>query len=279
MDCYEKQFGIQLLVALGCLNGVAISALFHYRLLVLNGKKLLRSRKHIELAMIGILVVVAHLYPNISFSPGVSAFVEPWQTWAARRCMPRHQITHSDPPEMSTSSDSATIEHTWSPQDLTKDNPEFQKIPDDDYIKIYHENPELWPVEFFLIAYRRSKTDEAGRTETQVLVRKSANGTSKYGVGTGVPADPIMLANSGQIYTMFPQMPDPMPLPSTPPEELKKEIASRYSRMIEAGRYPHQDEYGRTFTHISTSNVSNTIHCVLFFGSYRPSPRSKIWVR
>ena len=143
MDCYEKQFGIQLLVALGCLNGVAISALFHYRLLVLNGKKLHRSRKHIELAMIGILVVVAHLYPNISFSPGVSAFVEPWQTWAARRCMPRHQITHSDPPEMSTSSGSATIEHTWSPQDLTKDNPEFQKIPDDDYIKKISRKPRV----------------------------------------------------------------------------------------------------------------------------------------
>ena len=76
--------------------------------------------------------------------------------------------------------------------------------------------------------------------------------------------DPIMLAKSVQIYTMFPQMPDPMPLPSTPPEELKKEIASRYSRMIEAGRYPHKDEYGRTFTHISTLNVSNTIHGVYF---------------
>lgn len=339
--------------------------------------------------------------------------------------MAQFQTAHSNPLETSTS-DSAIIEHTWSLQDLTKDNPGFRKIPDDDYIKIYQENPELWPVEFFLIAYRRTKTDEAECTDTQVLVRKSANGTSKYGVGTGVPAtrwmlssarpprgyewsnpsirfeaskfpefdknqrqteywtyqkvdicedafhgghddddddafedpalekysstirdhlstelsatmqkieskkgmstwegkriavvqkildhpnsvaaiqgtlrmsglfekrrrnsggdnnegspnsaryvdlgerngpDPVKLAKSVQIYTMFPQMPDPMPLPSTPPEEFKKEIAGRYSRMVEAGRDPHKDEYGRTFTHISTSNVSNTIHGVYF---------------
>jgi len=51
--------------------------------------------------------------------------------------------------------------HTWSPQDLTKDKLGFEPIPDDDYIKRYQGSPgELWPVEFFLIAYRRT-TDEA----------------------------------------------------------------------------------------------------------------------
>jgi hypothetical protein len=63
---------------------------------------------------------------------------------------------------------------------------------------------------------------------------------------------------------MFPQMPDPMPLPSTPSEELQKEITTREFRMAESGRDPHQDKYGRKFTHKSTSNVSNTIHGVYF---------------
>jgi len=70
------------------------------------------------------------------------------------------------------------------------------------------------------------------------------------------------LARSVKIYTMFPQMPDPMPLPSTSPEALKDEIRSRPSRMAKTGRDPHQDRHGRTYTHISTSNVSNTIHGV-----------------
>jgi hypothetical protein len=61
---------------------------------------------------------------------------------------------------------------------------------------------------------------------------------------------------------MFPQMPDPMPLPSTPPEELQREIASRDARMTESGRDPHMDRHGRRYTHRSTSNVSNTIHGV-----------------
>ena len=74
-------------------------------------------------------------------------------------------------------------------------------------------------------------------------------------------ADPAKIAKSTRIYTMFPQMPDPMPLPSTPPEELRNEIVTRPSRMAtETGRDPHKDKYGRVYTHISTSNVSNTIH-------------------
>jgi hypothetical protein len=36
----------------------------------------------------------------------------------------------------------------WSPQDLTKDNPRFEAIPGDDYIKQYQGNSELWPVEY-----------------------------------------------------------------------------------------------------------------------------------
>jgi len=297
--------------------------------------------------------------------------------------------------------------YTWSPQDLTKDLPGFLPIPDDDYVKKYRRNPELWPVEFFLIAYRRRRNKNTQRSETQVLVRESANGTSKWGVGTGVPAtrwilstqtkppvgykwseppvlaqepprirfeassfpefpkngqepwsfdkidicedafngqlkDPELeeyaskirkglrsklseqmnggkslnswetdtvsevktvldkpnslaaiqgalrmsglfarkagdgpryvgldnapdhaeLVQSMRIFTMFPQMPDPMPLPSTPPEELQREITSRESRMADSGRDPHKDSYGRKFTHKSTSNPSNTIHGV-----------------
>jgi hypothetical protein len=284
---------------------------------------------------------------------------------------------------------------TWSPQDLTLDSVGFKKIPEDDYIKQYQRNPELWPVEFFIIAYRR----HAGTT--QVLVRKSANGTSKYGVGTGVPVtrwmlsfaippagykfreppltfeacnfpefskdqeqssswtygkidiqedafagefkdpeledyanqiqtelkneltermkdstltpwesscisvvkrvlddrnsaaaiqgtlrmsglfepkdsnnrhvslgenapDPVKLVRAARIYTMFPQMPSPIPLPSSSSEELKEELLSRPTRMLETNRDPHKDEFGRTFTHISTSNVSNTIHGIYF---------------
>ena len=279
----------------------------------------------------------------------------------------------------------AARRHSWEPQDLTQDRPGCVPIPDDDYVKQYQRNPELWPVEFFLIVYRR----RGG--ETSVLVRESANGTSKWGVGSGVPAtrwvlssqsppygyefsvprirfdarnypehrgaeswsydkidiredafngpdatdfedpeleafagrirrglmdvlearqketmdawettalsvvkgvvdgphslaalqgtlrmsgifarkqpsgprrvdlgangpDPAELARSMRIYTMFPQMPDPMPLPSASPEEVRKEIASRESKMA--------DEHGRTYTHISTPNVSNTIHGV-----------------
>lgn len=307
---------------------------------------------------------------------------------------------------------------TWSPQDLTQDNPNFFSIPDHDYVKKYQRNPELWPVEFFLIVYRHSVNPKTAKKETQVLVRKSSNGTAKWGVGTGVPVtrwmvakeqppfgyqlsepciffdasnfpefaqrkdkisnswtyhkiniredafdgsdqdtshlqdselqeyakkirdslkmelskrlsnerrlesswkrsrillvrrildnsncvaaiqgtlrmsglfaqkegmtndnchdkpsassryedllDHVKLAESTRIYTMFPQMPHPLPLPSTSPDELRKEIDSRPIRMLENGRDPHQDKFGRKFTHISTSNVSNTIHGVYF---------------
>lgn len=305
---------------------------------------------------------------------------------------------------------------TWAPQDLTKDCPGYAPIPEEDYVKQYQRNPELWPVEFFLIAYRRRRNKNTQKRETQVLVRRSANGTSKYGVGTGVPAtrwvlstsenpprgyawselaapttsealrirfaasnfpefphgekawaydkidiledafkvpdvedseleefankireglriklsaqmndgenmssweastvsvvkniidkpnslaaiqgtlrmsglfeskevgaardvstcrryvglgadapDHAKMVESVRIYTMFPQMPDPMPVPSTPPEELQKEISSREARMAETGRDLHKDRHGRKFTHKSTSNVSNTIHGV-----------------
>lgn len=302
-------------------------------------------------------------------------------------------------------------ECAWTPQDLTEDRAGFAPIPDDDYVKKYQRNPEMWPVEFFLIVYRRVRNEKTKSRETQLLVRESANGTSKWGLGTGVPAtrwalstqenlprgyrwsepritfhaknfpefpksgditswtydkidicedafhgadaaefqdpeleeyavkireglrrklfeqmedttemdweakrvsvvkrvvdkansvaaiqgtlrmsgifarkqaggsaagvsrsrfvdprsdaaDPEKLVQSVRIYTMFPQMPDPMPLPSTTPEELQKEIQSRETRMAESGRDPHQDCHGRRYTHKSTSNVSNTIHGV-----------------
>lgn len=272
------------------------------------------------------------------------------------------------------------LQHTWAPQDLTRDNAGFAPIPDDDYIKQYQANPSLWPVEFFVIVYRRI------RGSAEVLVRRSANGTSKYGVGSGVPAtrwvlssqdapagymkpEPRLsfdasnfpefgadeswaydkvdiredafaygdhelesfagevrdslcaqlaarsgnneweqstlsvvksvldkpsslaaiqgtlrmsgvftwqatgaryvepanaaeLAGTVRIYTMFPQMPAPMPDPSAAPEAVRAEIASRAVRMANSGRNPHADRHGRVYTHISTPNVSNTIHGV-----------------
>ena len=35
---------------------------------------------------------------------------------------------------------------TWAPQDLTRDNPGFAPIPDNDYVKQYERNTALWPV-------------------------------------------------------------------------------------------------------------------------------------
>jgi len=280
-------------------------------------------------------------------------------------------------------------QRTWAPQDLTRDVPGRAPIPDDDYVKKYQRRPELWPVEFFVIVYRRVRSATTQARETQVLVRKSANGTSKWGLGTGVPAtrwvlssqapaprgyqysippirfeannypefpigaepwaydkidlsedafsgpgaaelndpeleefagrirqglrarlseqldgqgdmsswdastkavvrdvldrasslaaiqgtlrmsgifarkhasgpryvdfgdvDPAKLAQSVRVYTMFPQMPAPMPLPSTSPEDLQREIAGRVAQMAESGRDPHEDQHGRKFTHV-----------------------------
>ena len=301
---------------------------------------------------------------------------------------------------------------TWAPQDLTKDQAGSVPIPKDDYVKLYQRKPELWPVEFFFIVYRRVRNKETQECETQVLVRKSANGTSEWGVGSGVPATrwvlsqgdppvgyqkseplisfeatnfpefpkggqeswsydkidiredalngpdaeefedseleeyatgilrdlrsrlsedmkgretmdsweastlavvksivdrasslaaiqgslrmsgifarkqsgeaanassrprhvdlckdapaPAQLVESMRIYTMFPQMPEPMPSPSATAEELQMEIRNRDTRMAQTGRDPHRDRHGRIFTHRSTSNVSNTIHGVYF---------------
>jgi hypothetical protein len=279
-------------------------------------------------------------------------------------------------------------------------------IPDDNYVKTYQRNPELWPVQFFVVAHRRVvRQNSNNKSETQILARKSANGTSQWGLGTGVPAtqwvlssshppagyqwstpritieasdfpefskaapleswtyrkidicedafngpdatelrltdpeletytkqirnelrtelellhqetmsdgnfddqhssweairvsvvkhvvananslaaiqgtlrmsglfaplgsntpDPAEIVQSMRIFTMWPQMPDPMPLPSTPSDALQNEIATRDLRMADTGRDPHKDRYGRIFTHKSTSNVSNTIHGVYF---------------
>lgn len=282
-------------------------------------------------------------------------------------------------------------------------------IPHDDYIQQYQRNPDLWPVEFFLIVFRRI-LDNNNQPMTQLLVRPLANGTSKWGLGTGAPLtrwilsssssssdrppmgyqyrdlyfdarnfpefpqhaesswtyqkidlcshafgnqdeasdfydaqltalaqdiqgalqrhvatvmptttttesspslwesscralleqvvqqdncaaaiqgtlrmsglfarkhdsnnnknrhvdidqiNPTTLAASMRMYTMFPQMLCPLPLPSTSAQALQQEIATRPARLAQQGRNPHVDVQGRKFTHISTSNVSNTIH-------------------
>ena len=293
----------------------------------------------------------------------------------------------------------APTTHAWAPQDLTKDRAGFAPIPDNDYVKQYERNRALWPVEFFVIVYRRIRDGTA-----EVLVRRSANGTSKYGVGTGAPAtrwilstqeaprgyvksgmsfaasnfpefegdvdwsydkidirgdafageDPELeafageirdgliahlaaqtgsdaweestlsvvrsvlekpnslaaiqgtlrmsgvfsrkatgdryvdpadaadLAKSVRIYTMFPQMPFPMPSPSATPEELREEMATRAERMRQSGRDPHTDRHGRVYTHISTPNVSNTIHgvylCENHFFSGAPRDNLTHWL-
>ena len=73
--------------------------------------------------------------------------------------------------------------HAWSNQDLTTDNAGREPIPDDDYVKQYQRDPALWPVEFFIIVYRRRRG-----ASPEALVRRSANGTSKWGLGSGCPA-------------------------------------------------------------------------------------------
>ena len=83
----------------------------------------------------------------------------------------------------------APTTHAWAPQDLTKDRAGFAPIPDNDYVKQYERNQALWPAEFFVIVYRRI------RGTAEVLVRRSANGTSKYGVGTGAPATRWILSS------------------------------------------------------------------------------------
>merc|ERR1719316_993100 len=60
------------------------------------------------------------------------------------------------------------------------------------------------------------------------------------------------LAQSMRIYTMFGQMPKPLPHPDTP--DNMDEIKGRVSDWA--------DENGRMYTHKSTSNPSNTIHGV-----------------
>ena len=54
--------------------------------------------------------------------------------------------------------------------------------------------------------------------------------------------DPSQLVQSmTDVYTMFPQMPYPMPLPTTSPEELEEDIANQGTRMAESGIDPHKD--------------------------------------
>jgi hypothetical protein len=121
--------------------------------------------------------------------------------------LPSHSRTSSSTTtHNAASTPTSSYNINWSPQDLTKDNhPNFLPIPANDYIKKYQANPQLWPVEFFVIAYRRhhvkhnsssSSSTHQQKRETQILVRKSANGTSKYGVGTGVPVTRWMLLKS-----------------------------------------------------------------------------------
>lgn len=100
-----------------------------------------------------------------------------------------------------------------------------------------------------LFAKRRTGAAGDGRAPRHVHLGESA-------------LDPDQLVQSVRVFTMFPQMPDPMPLPGTTPEALAEEIASRDVRMAESGRDPHKDRHGRRYTHKSTSNVSNTIHGV-----------------
>ena len=66
----------------------------------------------------------------------------------------RHHETHHTSSFNLSASSSSNNNVFWTPRDLTKDNPGFVPIPPSDYIKKYQASPELWPVEFFVIAYR-----------------------------------------------------------------------------------------------------------------------------
>ena len=59
---------------------------------------------------------------------------------------------------------------TWSPQDLTADNPGYLSIPEDDYTKKYEKNPELWPVEFFIIVTDVYKTSKHNNMKHRYLL-------------------------------------------------------------------------------------------------------------
>ena len=116
-----------------------------------------------------------------------------------------NKAAHNSIPTSTHAATTPTTSPNWIPQDLTKDNPGYLPIPSDDYIKKYQSNPKLWPVEFFVIVYRHvnqnqslsaaKQTGSTTATTTQLLVRRSANGTSKYGVGTGVPVTRWMLSS------------------------------------------------------------------------------------
>ena len=84
----------------------------------------------------------------------------------------------------------APTTHAWAPQDLTKDRAGFAPIPDNDYVKQYERNRALWPVEFFVIVYRRI------RDGTQRFwYGGPPTARSKYGVGTGAPATRWILSS------------------------------------------------------------------------------------
>lgn len=152
------------------------------------------------------LAMMINLLALILAFRGVSSFLVPGSGQTRR--------IHPTPPMAAAARFSTTLQservidqdtiHKWTPQDLTKNNAGYSPIPDDDYVKKYQKKPERWPVEFFVIAHRRVKV-EAGtnennnnkkQTETQILVRKSANGTSKWGLGTGVPVTRWMLSSA-----------------------------------------------------------------------------------
>jgi hypothetical protein len=66
-------------------------------------------------------------------------------------------------------------------------------------------------------------------------VNEDGSSTNRFIKISNAP-DPSVLAKSTRIYTMFPQMPDPMMSPSSTSEELQNEITSRPTRMKESTR-------------------------------------------
>ena len=127
-----------------------------------------RSMKSGRGAMIKFIAVMLSI-------PVASSFVAPQSHPASLSGLVRrgHAISRARMLAMASPPNTG-MQHSWSPQDLTKDCPGFLPIPDDDYVKKYQRNPELWPVEFFLIAYRRIRN-----TTSQNRVWQLSNVCSK----------------------------------------------------------------------------------------------------
>ena len=116
----------------------------------------------------------------------------------------------------------------------------------------------------FLTCSRRSLPDVVRGSDPGVTNTTSA-GTTPHCEATRCTSSvraPASSAPRNSAVMTSPGRAESAPAPTATPEELKDEMATRAERMRQSGRDPHTDRHGRVYTHISTPNVSNTIHGV-----------------